>query len=169
MLCVYPLFHLPTRQFGLKNEFSQHVGLIQLCNMTPVTTTFPVTLPLHPRGVTGEKKIEGDFFWVGHVLLVVYFQDKSYLPTKFPFTLQSYVRGQVLFPLDYYPYIMHNGPVLLFWVKDKTYPTAYLTCLPALSSSLPVRGGGNGKNSLEGSYLVPLPLHPDRGQGKPYM
>ncbi len=53
---VYPL---PTPQFGLKNGFSLHVGLIQLCNMLPAAQQLG---PPHPPlgGVWGGSKyLEG--------------------------------------------------------------------------------------------------------------
>jgi hypothetical protein len=60
--------------------------------------------------------LEGKVFGEGggtHPTSNIY-QDNPYLPTKFPFTLHSYIRGQVVFPIDYFPSILlNNGPVLI--------------------------------------------------------
>jgi hypothetical protein len=50
MLFGFPSFTLPCLPFVLKSEFSQHVGLIQVCNMIPATAAVPVPLPPHLPG-----------------------------------------------------------------------------------------------------------------------
>jgi hypothetical protein len=54
-LCVFPLLHpaIPPPTLDLKSEFSQHVGMIQLCNMIPATAAAVPSLPILPGGVLG--------------------------------------------------------------------------------------------------------------------
>ncbi len=84
-----PWYDGDSPHLGLKSEFSQHVGLIQLCNRTTVNTAVPVYLPHHSSpGVTGRtsKMGGGGSLGVGRTRPTSKL-DKPYLPNKFPFTL----------------------------------------------------------------------------------
>ncbi len=81
------------------------------CRQQPALLPYPY-LPQGSMGGSGDRG--GSLGQGGHVLLPAYMQDIPYLPIDFPFTSTSYIRGQVLFPIGCYPYIvLKNGPVLL--------------------------------------------------------
>jgi hypothetical protein len=95
----FSCFTPPYPLLGLKSEFSQYVGLIQLRNMTRANTAIPASLPPHSPSrrswlgrVNGE--IEGQFLGEGegrHILVLTFLSFVPWLIFPKHFVLSTYI------------------------------------------------------------------------------
>ncbi len=150
MLWVFLCYTLPYPQFSLKNEFTHPMGWFSLVIWPLQRHQFQSTsLPSSPSpqkfmGVeTGE--IKGEFSGGGRVLLstfLIHLLFHAWLFLNF-LSLHCTVLQKRTgpFPIDDSYILLNKGPVLPIWRTKPIFPLI-LTYLLALSSSLPVRGGG---------------------------
>ncbi len=100
---------------NVKSRFSQHVGLIQQCIMTPAATAVHVPLPHPPRGLHGGGK---------EVFCPMFY----FLQTFCPFTEQSYCVLDFTFLMNTLSHAWHFLYLLSFYfivLHKRTGPFSY--------------------------------------------